>query len=485
MTSSLRSRRRTPYLLGISGVAPLAGMSMLKPNLKPDDICTCDSQRRYADCHRPIYDAPRGKAIDVAHQIYALEWSVNADHYAVQGLYHALATELAAAGQVHRVLDLGCGAGQGLEALSAVLTGGDRFIAGVDENPDCLDAAAQRLGLAPSAVAGRRVRSQLGLKLYDAVPEKAPIAVQGDRVLVQADVLTPDPALEAWLRAAGPFDAITLWFTGGHKARSETKVAQRIGAQGDEDFRWAIEDRIMEIALRYLKPGGLIQIVTRAAGDPEIWRRETEAQRREAIAAYPVDLVSVEAFPYEEPSSAHAIVMAGAGSSQVPGQRMALSTLLRAKSVSTEAATEGLFKLARRTPFNIAPERAAELAEEVFGTGDWTITPRGFEADFRALVDEKTILVSWAGLSSLWCVAYVAYAVMEMGSRASRAPGVKGAPAVDFASNGSSSTWTVMSITPSAWSTRTRLGPSASRPRTLDRAPVPTKARSTTSSSAP
>jgi SAM-dependent methyltransferase len=408
------------------------GMSMLKPNLKPDDICTCGSRRRYADCHMPIYAAPRGKAVDVAHQIYAQEWTVNADHYASQGLYKTLATELAASGEVRRVLDVGCGAGQGLEALSSVVTGGDRLIAGIDENPDCLAAAAQRLGLAAAAVAGQRVKSQLGLKLYDSVPERSPIAVHGDRVLVQADVLTLDPSFESWLRAAGPFDAITLWFTGGHKARSETKVAQRIEARDDEDFRWSIEDRVIEIAVRHLKAGGLVQIVTRAAGDPETWRRETEVQRREAIADYPFDVVSVAAYPYDEPQSAESIVMASAAGAQVAGQRIALSTLLRANALSTEAATEGLLRLARRTPFNIAPERAAELAEEVFGTGDWTISPRAFKADFRAIVSEKAIVVSWAGLASLWCVAYVAYAVMQLGSLASRAPGAKGASGIDF-----------------------------------------------------
>ena len=110
---------------------------MLKPDLKHDDICTCGSGRRYADCHRPIYTAPRGKAVEVAQEIYAREWGVNANHYATAGLYAALAAELMEAGEVARVLDIGCGLGQGLEALSAAIPGPDRLIAGIDENPHC------------------------------------------------------------------------------------------------------------------------------------------------------------------------------------------------------------------------------------------------------------------------------------------------------------------------------------------------------------
>ena len=144
---------------------------------------------------------------------------------------------------------------------------------------------------------------------------------------------------------------------------------------------------------------------------------------------YPVDLVTVRAYPYTEPTSPGGIVMSGAGDAQ---QHMAFSTVLRARDLSTQAATAELFKLVNRTPFNVAPERAEALATEVFGSGDWTITPRAYKASFWAVVDDKAINVTWAGLASLWCVAYVAYAIMQMGSMASRAPAAKAVAGVDF-----------------------------------------------------
>lgn len=405
---------------------------MWKPDLKPDDVCSCGSERRYADCHAPIFSAKRGKAIDVAHGIYVREWGMNAEHYAAQGLYTTLAQELAAAGEVSRVLDIGCGLGQGLEALAAVIPAGSGLIVGVDENPACLAEAAKRLGLPTDAVASPRLKSLLGIKLYDAHPSSEPLQVVGDRVLVNADVLIDDAAFHYWLRDVGPFDAISLWFTGGHKARSITKSAQRINAKNDEDFRSAIEDQVMEVALRHLRPGGLIQLVNRANGDPATLRREIEANRRHGIAPYPVALVSVRSYPYAESEEPSAIVLRGPAGAVVEGQQMAISTILQAREVTTASATAGLFKLANRTPFNIAPERAAALATKVFGTGDWTITPHASKAEFWARVDQKAVHLTWAGLASLWCVTYVAFEMAQLGSTASRSPTAKNASATNF-----------------------------------------------------
>lgn len=405
---------------------------MLKPDLKPDDMCTCGSRRLYGECHGPVFNAPRGKAVKVAQEIYAREWSVNADHYASEGLYSALAAELVASGQVERVLDIGCGLGQGLEALKAAISAKDRLIVGVDENPDCLAGAASKLGLPTDAVASPRVKSKLGLKDYDAEPSASRIEVQGSMVLINADVLIGDGAFERWLRQNGPFDAVTLWFTGGHKARALTKTAKRIDAQSDEDFRWAIEKRAMAIAFRYLRPGGILQMVTRASGDPEFQRQQLVDDRRDEIADMPLELVSVRAYPYAEPVASGAIQMLGSGRTPLGGQHMALSTLLRARDVSTKDATFGLFRVANRTPFNVAPERANALANKVFGGGDWSLTPYDANASFSATVADKTIYATWAGLGSLWCVAYVAFCAMQLGSTASRDTVTKEAASVDF-----------------------------------------------------
>lgn len=281
--------------------------------------------------------------MEVAQEIYAKEWAVNAGHYVHEGLYTRLAAELTAESGIARVLDIGCGLGEGLHALQAAIPPTRRLIAGIDENAHCLQAAAASLGLQAQALSSPRLQSKFGLKRYDSIPSTAPIAVEGDVVLIHADILIQDRAMEEWLRNAAPFDAVTLWFTGGHKARSLTKVAERIGAKSDEDFRWAIENRVIDMAQRHLRPGGLIQLVIRMTGDVDQRRRELEWLRlNNTIKDTSLRLVRVNAYPYSEPASPDAIVVAGTSQPSAPEQQMAVSTLLRARDVSTEAALAGI-----------------------------------------------------------------------------------------------------------------------------------------------
>lgn len=88
--------------------------------------------------------------------------------------------------------------------------------------------------------------------------------------------------------------------------------------------------------------------------------------------------------------------------------------------VTTKCATSGLFDLAVRTPINIAPEKANELATEVFKSEDWGLLPSETEANFYAVVEHKAIYLSYSGLASLWCVAFTAFCVMDLMSRAVR-----------------------------------------------------------------
>lgn len=101
---------------------------------------------------------------------------------------------------------------------------------------------------------------------------------------------------------------------------------------------------------------------------------------------------------------------------------------------TTKEATEPLFKLAARTPFNIAPERGTKLANKILGHGKWEIRPSSAKASFAAIPDEKAIYLSYAGLASLWCLAYAAYHVMDIASRQQREPQVVGQMGINIAS---------------------------------------------------
>lgn len=301
---------------------------------KPDDPCPCGSLKRYADCHSPILEAPLMKAIPIAQAIYAKDWAVNAAHYQAQGLYSILAGELVAATTVRRVLDVGCGLGHGLDALAAALGDGNRLIVGVDENPDCLARAAERLQVPGGAVASPRIKlMKLLSKSIGSTPSTAPLKVAGETVLVQADLMTPDPAFEAWLDEVGPLDAITLWFSGVHKARSMTKVSQVIRANSDADLRRALEDEVLALAARRLRPGGILQLVQRGAGEMEVERVKVAQIIAEVVEGSALEVVGVSAHAYEEPAEVGGMTVDSKAFDSTGLQRFALSILLRLKSV--------------------------------------------------------------------------------------------------------------------------------------------------------
>jgi len=406
---------------------------MPKHGLSPDDPCGCHSGLRYADCHMPVCDAPRGKQIVVGQKLYAEAWAMNAAHYQAQGLYDALAAELVGAGEVRRVLDIGCGLGQGLDALRAAIAAPGRLIVGIDENPDCLAGAAARLGLNTGHPALRRTKAERQLSgYYETRVAPTALRLDGDLLLINVDLLVDDAPFEAWLDKIGPFDAVTLWFSGVHKARSATKVAQRFGAKSDADLREALEDRVMDLAVLRVRPGGFVHLVSRAAGDVESLRQAHKVRMSEALADRPFDLMGVTAHPYEEPGSDKAVQVKSATLDLTGNQNVALSMVAHARNLSTKEATGSLFKLAQRTPFNIAPERANALATAVFGTGACTLQPSEAGANFYAVVEDKAVYLSSRGLASLWCLAHVVFSLTDIASRLARAKEVRRLEKVDL-----------------------------------------------------
>lgn len=300
------------------------------PNLKPIDLCGCNSGKPYNECHGLIVGAPKGKKIDVAQGIYAKNWAVNAQHYDAQGLYSRLASELIAIGDIKRVLDVGCGLGQGLEALSAALPQSSRLIVGIDENPHCLQIASERLAVPAAGKAFHRIRSERQLSGYYASKvSTAPLKLAGELLLVNVDLMVPDPAFENWLDLMGPFDAVTMWFSGVHQARSMTKISQKLGAESDADLREALEDQVMEFAIRRVRPSGVVQMVQRFAGDAEAVRQQRAAEVRNSLAGYPFELISVTEYLYDEPKSADAMTVNSIFAELDGHTRFALSILMR------------------------------------------------------------------------------------------------------------------------------------------------------------
>lgn len=96
--------------------------------------------------------------------------------------------------------------------------------------------------------------------------------------------------------------------------------------------------------------------------------------------------------------------------------------------MTTKDATEELFLIASTAPFNIAPERAAELVRDVFGPNGINLQSSKTSANFYARVEERACYASFAGFASLWCLSFVCFHVIDLGTRAASDPTLTGSP---------------------------------------------------------
>ena len=130
----------------------------------------------------------------------------------------------------------------------------------------------------------------------------------------------------------GPFDAVTMWFSGVHKARSMTKVAQQIGARNDVDLREALEDAVLALALKRLRPGGVLQIVQRNAGDMEVETAHVADAFAEFVEGSELEVVGVTAHPYGEPGAGEGMTVNSRFFDAAGRQLFAIATLIRRKA---------------------------------------------------------------------------------------------------------------------------------------------------------
>jgi peptidase U49-like protein len=84
--------------------------------------------------------------------------------------------------------------------------------------------------------------------------------------------------------------------------------------------------------------------------------------------------------------------------------------------VSTAQAVAGLFRLALKVPANIASERLGQLVA-LITEPRWTLAMVGGKANFYAIVPDKEVALSSAGLAALWNIAYVAFRIADESTR--------------------------------------------------------------------
>ena len=291
----------------------------------PAAPCPCPSGLPYAECHKPIIEAADADLLDVAHREYARRWEGNASAYEAQGIYRWLSDRLSRFGPMRRVIDIGCGRGQGLAALREV-TGDDGLVVGIDENPDCLAAAAHRLGVARPA--RRLARVPAPGRAFDVQVIPGMLPAPSPVVLIQADMLLPDPEFDGWVITLAPVDAVTMWFSGVHPARQHDRLMQALEITDDRLHRMTNDLATLDLASAVLPPGGLLQIAGRGMANDPSWLVGETTETMRALAEHgPFGVIDVELHEYEEPTSGPRISVGALGVSS--HQHYATSTILR------------------------------------------------------------------------------------------------------------------------------------------------------------
>jgi hypothetical protein len=295
---------------------------------RPDDPCPCSSGLRYGDCHQKVNAAPPSQALNVGRREYADRWKANAAAYEAQGVYSELADHLASFGNLSRVIDIGCGRGEGLVALREKTVGSGSLLIGLDENPDCLKAAAERLGVDCPRKRLRRV-SQVGRE-YDLEIVAGRLPRLSSISLVQTDLLRPDLELEALLSSAAPYDAVTLWFTGIHPAREYDRICRDLKITTNSLHRMVTDIAALRCAGEFVRPGGYFHVVTRGVTNhPPSLQANLEGEMAALAEHGPVELVEVILLPYQEPTSNVRIGVAGTDLAPNDAETFAVSAIFR------------------------------------------------------------------------------------------------------------------------------------------------------------
>ncbi len=228
---------------------------------------------------------------------YAREWGTgNAQQFGTQGHYDWMAGFLRGR---NNVLEIGTGSGSGTLALLAA----GHTVVSIDENPECLKLARQKLNTAGHAATYEsreiiepdqgtyRVRYRKSASAFPAA----------GALLLEGDVLN-DPALIEWIDAHRQFDAIACWLMGTYFERTRNTAIAELAIANPGDYRLRVHRALSEMASRILPRGGVLHLVDRGAPpDSELAIQQHRNYQAFLTAGTTFTVVSMDYVRYDEP----------------------------------------------------------------------------------------------------------------------------------------------------------------------------------------
>lgn len=247
------------------------------------DPCYCHSGKKYKFCHYPLDKASGIERLKISLRTYLDRWKANAENFRSQNCYEWMASQIQPF-QPKRILDIGCGDGSGIIALSSVLKSPQ--ILSLDDNPECLAHARDRCassGLKPDCidrfVFSAEGQSHLISTAHNKFRFESPIT------FIEGDLLWDKELLE-FILALPKFDAITVWLLGTYDIKIECSNIAHLRAFSEVGkYRRLSHERIYHLADKILRPGGLIQFVERSISTDAKRLREMNEMEHSDLSA--------------------------------------------------------------------------------------------------------------------------------------------------------------------------------------------------------
>ena len=204
-----------------------------------------------------------------------------------------------------RILDIGCGTGEGILALLDI---GVETIVALEENFACIKSTEMKLlaqGLDVTVLPrigyaeGYDGRHDLIIDQESAIMEAPPIT------LIHADLLLHqvDSPLTNFLRNVESFDAVTIWLMGTYDMRRTCRALDPLNLEDHKDYRLRVQNLAYEVADKLLKPGGAFQTVDRGlVPDTEYLRSMLFKMHEEQASVTSLKVSDLEYLRYNEPT---------------------------------------------------------------------------------------------------------------------------------------------------------------------------------------
>lgn len=234
---------------------------------------------------------------------YCELWQCNAATFADQGCYSWMVEQLTQYSP-RRILDIGCGTGEGLIAM---LQGSVKSVVVLEENFDCIKITEQKLlalGYEVSVVPRIGYDEDYNDRHDLIINHEEKIETLSQITIIHADplLIEADQQLKHFLTNTPKFDAVTVWLIGTYNARKTCKTLDCFQITDPKHYRLLLQNKIYELADQILISGGVLHVVDRGlTPDTDSLREMTFKLHQEQASITSLEVTNFAHRSYKEP----------------------------------------------------------------------------------------------------------------------------------------------------------------------------------------